>query len=125
MDVSRDVVGTSGPTEYEGPIALEPGQSVTLRAVQIETVVGDRTFWIGRGDRRALVIIPEDGQAGSGRETRERFRRGQLVTVSGSVPQENDVPTGLDTADREAVEQAGARVIAASRIERLPGGSAQ
>lgn len=125
MNISRDVVGTSGSTASEGLATLEPGQRVTLRAVEIQSVVGDRTFWIGRGDRRALVVIPEDGAQGSGRETRERFRPGQLVTVSGSVPQSRDVPAGVDGADREAILEAGDRVVVATRVERMAGGSGQ
>lgn len=117
--VDRDAtVGTSGTNAASTAAALgalEPGSDVNLTRVRITDVVGDRTFWVGDGDNRALVIIPEDRTAQTGRESRERFMKGQEVSVAGRVAQ-NGAPEGLDEKDREAVSDADGRVIVARTV---------
>lgn len=114
-----DVVGTSGRAAGSAVGALEAGSTVNLARVRVTEVVGDRTFWVGDGDDRALVVIPEDGSGPGTPETRKRFARGEYVRVAGRVSSETYEPKGLDEADRRAVAEADERVIVASRVEQL------
>ncbi len=63
------------------------GRPVQLNNVQVQSVVGDRTFWIGpSADQRALVVlneVPTPGQPGV--EGRYDVTAGQVINVNGMI----------------------------------------
>ena len=115
-DRDAAMVGTSGVSALG---AMDPGSDVELQRVQIADVVGDRTFWVGEGKNRALVVIPEDGGGAEGREQRERFRSGQYVSINGSVADRDEKFDDLKETDRAAVSKAEGRVVKASRVQPI------
>lgn len=116
-DPTRDAVGTSGVVGTTGLGNLEEGQEVDLQNARIAQVAGERTFWVGEGDSRALVLAPSAGVADTGRETGQRFTAGQTVSISGRAERTDRIMTDdLASEDRAALASADGLVIRATRV---------
>ncbi|MFT4935543.1 MAG: hypothetical protein ACI9LT_002245 [Pseudoalteromonas distincta] len=93
--------------DAEDPAALV-GRQVRLEGVQVLEMVGDATFWVGRGgDDRAFVILDEQIPSPPPEvEGRVNVNAGQTVDITGSVRAGGDLPGGdvLDKGDRNAVD---------------------
>lgn len=93
--------------EAEDPATLV-GRQVRLEGVQVLEMVGDATFWVGRGgDDRAFVILDEQIPSPPPEvEGRVNVNAGQTVDITGSVRAGGDLPGGdvLDQGDRDAVD---------------------
>ena len=93
--------------DAEDPAALV-GRQVRLEGVQGLDMVGDATFWVGRGDDdRAFVILDEQIPSPPPEvEGRVNVNAGQTVDITGSVRAGGDLPDGdvLDQGGRDAVE---------------------
>lgn len=93
--------------DAEDPTALI-GREVRLEGVQVLEMVGDATFWVGRGaDARAFVILDEQIPSPPPEvEGRVNVNAGQTVDIVGAVRGGGDLPGEdvLDRFDRAAVD---------------------
>ncbi len=69
------------------------GRQVTLTGVPVPAMAGDRTFWVGEGDRRLFVLLPEL-QPGRPTEDSINVNQGQTVTVSGTLRRAQEMMSG-------------------------------
>lgn len=92
--------------DAENPTALV-GREVRLEDVRVLEMVGDATFWVGRGaDDRMFVILDEQiPSPPPDVEGRVNVNAGQTVDIVGSVRAAGDLPGGdvLDQTGRDAV----------------------
>jgi hypothetical protein len=90
------------------------GRAVEIAAIQVMTVPGPRTFWVGRVTNRTLVLMDRETQATA------RVAPGQVVRLSGRLesapPPDQLAREGLTADDREAIDGEGV-VIRATRVE--------
>lgn len=91
--------------DAENPTALV-GREVRLEDVRVLEMVGDATFWVGRGaDDRMFVILDEQiPSPPPDVEGRVNVNAGQTVDIVGSVRAAGDLPGGdvLDQTGRDA-----------------------
>jgi hypothetical protein len=92
--------------DADDPSALV-GREVDLRGVRVLEMVGDATFWVGRGpDQRIFVILDEQIPSPPPEvEGRVNVNAGQMVDIKGVMRRGGDLPGGdvLDQRDRDAL----------------------
>lgn len=91
--------------DAEDPAALV-GREVRLQGVQVLEMVGDATFWVGRGaENRVFVILDEQiPSPPPDVEGRVNVNAGQTVDIVGAVRAGGDLPDDvLDRFGRDAV----------------------
>lgn len=65
-------------------LATLSGRNVQLSNVRVQSVVGDRTFWVGPDENhRAFVVLNETPTPGTPIEGRYDVTRGQIINVNG------------------------------------------
>lgn len=91
--------------DAENPTALV-GREVRLEDVRVLEMVGDATFWIGRGagDRMFVILDEQIPSPPPGVEGRVNVNAGQTVDLVGAVRASGDLPGGevLDRTGRTA-----------------------
>lgn len=70
------------------------GREVRLTGVPVESVVGDRGFFIGSGDQRAFVVLNEQRTPNTPIEGRYDVTAGQVVNVNGSIRRVSEIESG-------------------------------
>lgn len=84
------------------------GRRVELTDVQVESVTGDVTLWIGSEGERAFVVLDEERQP----ERAVTVRPGQRLVIRGTALRAPPEDVELSTADRNAVEDVSLYVLA-------------
>ena len=88
------------------------GRPVELRDARVESVTGDRTFWVGSAGSRTLVVVDETQQP----EHAVTVRAGQSVSIVGTARQAPPEGVELSAGDRTALD-ATALYVDADRVE--------
>lgn len=97
------------------------GRRVELTGVEVQSVVGDTTFWVGpSADQQVLVVLEEDESAGPV-EGQVDVEAGQTVSITGIVrelPSVDDAKQRWQLSDDAAAELEGEEVfVRAQRVE--------
>ncbi len=119
------VVVSPSPTVAASPAATEPitdvvviatapnkqsfvNRQVELTNVPVQSVVGDRTFWVGSGNNERLFIVLDEALDNGRTEKNLKVNAGQTLMIRGlirSLPstQEAQKQWGLSAAEAEAL----------------------
>lgn len=81
------------------------GRQVNLTGVPVTEMAGDRTFFVGEGNNRLFVLLPE-GQPGLPSEDSVNVNRGQTVTLNGTLRRAQDMVAGAQVEGMPANAQA-------------------
>ncbi len=82
------------------------GRMVTLTDVEVTSVVGDSTFYVGTGNDRVLVVLQDEGEqaaGAAGSDGRYNVDTGDRVTVRGRVQSYQAGMRGLGALGAEDV----------------------
>jgi hypothetical protein len=96
------IVNAQNPTSYVG-------QPATFANVQVQSVSGDRAFWVGPNPNQQLFVAIDDATAGRS-ENQIQVAPGQSVTLSGviqKIPSAGQIPPdwGLNVGNGTAPNQ--------------------
>lgn len=114
IGVGRSDVVTSLPLGKPDKLAELIDKHAELKGLSVLEVVGDKTFWIGRGaSERILVYLEEDERPGQAVERGVDVRAGQVVDLYAAVSrlpspeqmrrQWDMTPAAFEAATREKV----------------------
>lgn len=83
------------------------GQTASFANVQVQSVVGDRGFWVGPSAEQQLFVVIDEANAGQS-ENRVQVQQGQNLTLSGVIeqlPPIDQAPAewGLDASNSAAL----------------------
>jgi len=73
------------------------GQSALFTNVTVQSVVGDRAFWIGPDASHQMLVVLDDAASGKGNDALTQIRPGQRVTLGGTI---EEFP-GVDKAQKD------------------------
>ncbi len=103
------------------------GRPVQLSSVQVQDVVGDKTFWVGpSAAQRLFVFLEEDKTAGQKVEGKVDVNAGQTVSITGELrklpgAEEAQQQLGLSPQAYEALKQ-GQVYLYARTVKVVSGG---
>jgi hypothetical protein len=109
------VVSTTEPiTDVVVVTTTQDQQSLVNRQVQltntpVQTVTGDRTFWVGPSNTQQMLVVLDEALDSGGTEKRLDVNQGQTLTINGLLrPMPNTADAqkqwGLTAAEAEALK---------------------
>jgi hypothetical protein len=90
QEASSATVSTTQQTDLQAILrspnqATLAGSPVSLQRAQVESVIGDQSFWIGSASGRIFVTFAEIPTPGKPKEGQVAIRAGQTVNLSGVI----------------------------------------
>lgn len=81
-------------------------RQVRLTGVEVQSVVGDQTFWVGPSNDQQLFVVLEEEQAPAGAEGKVDINAGQTLRITGVIKQLPSMERARDLWDLSAANSA-------------------